>query len=271
MIDGFWLGLLVKLAMTALVVVSATLAAERFGSFVGAMIAALPISAGPAYFFLALDHDAAFLAQSALASLGVTALVPPFLLVYAVMARRFGLTLSLATGLGIWCAGAYYLTRMELTLTLALALNAVSFAICLPAARPFLKAALPAIGQRKAMDVVLRVVAVGGVVAFVVLAGRLLGPTVTGIGAVAPVVWTSMAVILHRRLGGAASSAVLANGIGGMFGFCFALSIIHLLAEPLGAFSALGIALAASVAWSLGLSLARPYLGYYDTRERPAR
>ena len=34
----------------------------------GALVATLPISAGPSYVFLALDHDAAFIAEGALAS-----------------------------------------------------------------------------------------------------------------------------------------------------------------------------------------------------------
>ena len=37
---------------------------------IGALIATLPISAGPSYTFLALDHDAAFIAEGALSALG---------------------------------------------------------------------------------------------------------------------------------------------------------------------------------------------------------
>src|SRR5258708_6864325 len=65
----FLLSLAVKMAVTALFVLVATYAAERAGALVGAMIATLPIAAGPAYIFLALDHDARFIADSALASL----------------------------------------------------------------------------------------------------------------------------------------------------------------------------------------------------------
>ncbi len=47
----------------------ASMVAERSGPLIGALVATLPVSAGPVYVFLALDHDAAFIAQSALASL----------------------------------------------------------------------------------------------------------------------------------------------------------------------------------------------------------
>lgn len=43
-----WLALTIKMAAAAALVVFATLAAERFGSLLGAMVAMPPISAGPA-------------------------------------------------------------------------------------------------------------------------------------------------------------------------------------------------------------------------------
>src|SRR5918999_485457 len=49
-------------AVAAAFVVVATKAAERAGALIGAMIATLPIAAGPSYFFLALDHGPAFIA-----------------------------------------------------------------------------------------------------------------------------------------------------------------------------------------------------------------
>jgi hypothetical protein len=44
----FWFGLLLKMAMTAAVVVVTSLAVERSGPFVGALIGALPTAAGAA-------------------------------------------------------------------------------------------------------------------------------------------------------------------------------------------------------------------------------
>ena len=77
-----------KLATTALVVLLATLAAERAGPFVGALIVALPISAGPAYVIVAMEHDAAFVAASAHASLTLNAAMGPFV-VAAAAANRY--------------------------------------------------------------------------------------------------------------------------------------------------------------------------------------
>jgi len=53
----FWIALATKMAITALFVSVATIIAERLGAAVGALVATLPVSAGPVYVFLALDHD----------------------------------------------------------------------------------------------------------------------------------------------------------------------------------------------------------------------
>jgi hypothetical protein len=64
-VEMFWLALLTRAAISACVVVAATVAAEAAGPFWGGLIVSLPIGAGPAYAMLALQHDAAFIATSA--------------------------------------------------------------------------------------------------------------------------------------------------------------------------------------------------------------
>ena len=53
----FWVGVAIKMSITALFVSVATIAAEKLGAAVGALVATLPVSAGPVYVFLALDHE----------------------------------------------------------------------------------------------------------------------------------------------------------------------------------------------------------------------
>ena len=62
--------------------------AERAGPLVGGLVATLPIGAGPVYIFLALDHDAHFIAQSAVGSLVIKRLNVIFALAYALLAQR---------------------------------------------------------------------------------------------------------------------------------------------------------------------------------------
>src|SRR3569623_3594948 len=92
---SFALGLIVKMAVTAAFVLAATITAERAGPLVGGLVATLPIAAGPAYVFLALDHDAHFISQSAVARLAVNAVNTGFAVSYTLLAQKRSLVVSL--------------------------------------------------------------------------------------------------------------------------------------------------------------------------------
>ena len=97
---AFLLTLGLRMAITAAFVVTASVVTERSGPVIGALVATLPISAGPSYVFLALDHDAAFIAEGALASLPINAATIFLGLTYVVLAQRHGALLSCARGGG---------------------------------------------------------------------------------------------------------------------------------------------------------------------------
>src|SRR5690349_12116290 len=100
----FWIGVAIKMAITALFVSVATIVAEKLGAAVGALVATLPVSAGPVYVFLALDHDAAFISASALASLALNAATAIYVTVYVLTAQRRSLWMSLSLAMTIWLA-----------------------------------------------------------------------------------------------------------------------------------------------------------------------
>src|SRR6201991_620087 len=100
----FFLILLFRMAITAAFVVSASIITERSGPVLGALVATLPISAGPSYVFLALDHDAAFIAEGALASLPVNSATIFLALTYSVLAQRHGVLLSAGSAVIVWLA-----------------------------------------------------------------------------------------------------------------------------------------------------------------------
>jgi ABC-type proline/glycine betaine transport system permease subunit len=68
-----------------------------------------------------------------------------------------------------------------------------------------------------------------------------------------PVVLSSMTFILHPRIGGPATAAVIANGGWGMMGFGGGIAVLNLTAVPLGSVAALSLALATCVVWNLML------------------
>lgn len=249
--------LVVKLAATAAVVVLATLIAERAGPTIGAVVVALPISAGPAYVFLAIEHDDAFIAGSALTSLAVNAMVCPFLLIGATLVPRVGLIVGLGAALAPWLAGAYAILALGVSLTGAMMLNVVAYGVGLVLVRPLLRQRSVRVGRRGVFDLILRIAAIVLVVGAVIVCGRLLGPEAAGIAAVLPIVWLSTAAVIHARLGPDACAAILANGLSAMIGFILALGALAVLAVPYGKVPALITALGLSVAWNLGLSFAR--------------
>ena len=109
---AFILTLALRMAVTAAFVVSASVITERSGPVIGALVATLPISAGPSYVFLALDHDAAFIAEGALASLPINAATIFLGLTYVVLAQRHSALVScLARGRGLDRAGRDHPTR----------------------------------------------------------------------------------------------------------------------------------------------------------------
>jgi len=60
-------------------------------------------------------------------------------------------------------------------------------------------------------------------------------------------------LILHPRIGGRATGAVLANGLWGMVGFGLGLTTLHLGALYLGSAVGLSLGLVVCVGWNIGL------------------
>ena len=82
---------------------------------------------------------------------------------------------------------------------------------------------------------------------------RWVGPTVTGILAVLPVVFSSLILILHPRIGGGSTAAVVANGIRRLVGFGIGLVMLQLGAQYVGSATGLLLGLATCVTWNFGL------------------
>jgi hypothetical protein len=84
-----------------------------------------------------------------------------------------------------------------------------------------------------------------------------LGPAVSGNLAVFPVVLISIIFILHNRVGGKPTAAVLANTPLGLIGFGIACIVLHYSVESFGLAAGLAIALMTSIGWGLAVLTAR--------------
>ena len=249
----FWLGLLARAGVSAFVVVAATVAAEATGPFWGGLIVSLPIGAGPAYAMLALQHDAAFIAESALGSFAVNAATFVFLAALALLAGRVRWGWALAGGLAAWVIALLMIRQFTWDVAGAGLLNLGMVATCLVATRRVGRATGAPAGRlrRRWFELPLRAAMVGLVVGGVVTASRALGPALTGMATVFPVAFTSFSLLVLPRVGGAVAAAIMVSALRAMPGFALALLTLHLAAVPLGVGAAMAVALLPSLGWSL--------------------
>lgn len=251
-------GLLLKMAIAAAVVVTCSLIAERSGPKITAMIATLPISLGPVLLFLSLEHEPAFLAESARGTMNANVANAGFVLAYVFAAQRLPTLPSLAAALAAWVAAllgvrSLGLPALPLTLLAVVALAAVHGAV-----RRHL-AARPAAPPRRAWFAIpLRAACVAGLVGGVTVASHHVGANWSGILAGLPLVLSSLVLILQPRLGGAATAALIGNGALGLLGVGLGLAALYFTAVPLGSAPALLIGLLVSVGWNAGLLARRP-------------
>jgi hypothetical protein len=250
---AFILTLALRMAIAAAFVVSASVITERSGPVIGALVATLPISAGPAYVFLALDHDAAFIAEGALASLPINAATIFLGLTYAVLAQRFSLWVSAGAAIAVWLGLATIIRQFQWTLPGGVIVNAITFAICVPLLRPYMHVEKMPLITRRWYDIPLRAALVATLVAIVVTTSSWVGPRISGIIALFPIVFTSLMLVLHPRIGGKSTAAVVANGAWGMMGFGLAIAVLHGAALNFGSAVGLSLALATCIAWNLAL------------------
>jgi hypothetical protein len=176
----FWYGFALKMVMTASVVVVTSVAVERSGPFVGALIGALPTAAGAAYTILALEHPPAFIAASAIGSVAINGAVAIFAAIYALLAQRHGLLVSLGGAGIVWFAIAAALRLVEWTPLASVALNVVIYAVTIPLSWRFRGSTGPVAFVRTRFDIPLRALTAALVVAVVTAASSSIGSFASG-------------------------------------------------------------------------------------------
>ena len=256
---SLWLALLLRASVSAFVVVVASVAAEAAGPFWGGLIVSLPIGAGPAYAMLALQHNASFIAASALGSFAVYAATFVFLTSLALLLTRVRWFWALGCALIAWAIAVALIRNVQWDMAdaslLNLAVVAIAFVLTRGAGGEPGNRRNPS--PRRWFELPVRALMVGMMVGGVVTGSRALGPQLTGMATVFPVAFTSFALLVLPRVDGVTGAAIMVSAIRAMPGFAFALLTLHLAAEPLGVWLALLVALLPSLGWSVMLLWAR--------------
>ena len=168
------------------------------------------------------------------------------------LAQRHSLLVSCSAAIAVWLVLAVTMHAVRWSLAGGLLVNAVAFAIGVPLMQRFCHVKMPLI-TRRWYDIPLRAALVATLVAAVVALSGWVGPAISGILALFPVVFTSMMLILHPRIGGPPTAAVIANGAWGLMGFGLAVAVLHVEVLQFGLAIGLSLALATCVSWNLTL------------------
>jgi uncharacterized membrane protein (GlpM family) len=246
----FWYGLALKIAMTAGIVVAASVIVERSGPFIGALIAALPTAGGAALIILALEHPPEFIAAGIIGSLVANAAGAVFALTYAALAQRRSLPVSLGGAFMIWLALVLTARAVEWIPATAVLLNAVVYPATIVLGSRFRSTGASRRVAFSGADLAWRAGVVTLCVITVTIASNSIGSYLSGAFAFFPVAMGSFFIILHSRLGGPAAASVAAHVQAPLIGLGIGMVAVHYLAVLLGVWWAYLIGLAIGGAWN---------------------
>ena len=257
--EVFLLGLLLKIAMTATIVVAASVVVERSGPFIGSLIASLPTAGGAAMIILAMEHPPDFIANAAVGSIVSNAIVAIFALSYATLAQRRSLLVSLGVAYVVWFACAALSRVVDWSATGAVALNAIVFPLAIFAGERFRSEGVIRRVKFSGADLAWRAGIVTMCVIVVTAASNSIGSYFSGIFAFFPVAMGSFFAILHPRIGGPAAASVAAHVQAPLIGLGLSLLAVHLLAETTGAWWSYAVGLCVGLCWNALLWLMRSW------------
>ena len=223
---------LLKLLLTPLLIMAATLAARRWGPVIGGCLAALPLSSGVISFFLAFEQGPDFgLAAATNSVLGQVAVIV-FCVAYFRASMRFS-----------WlpCMGVTLVCYFTAVKTLSYCAIPVAGSTVMVLA--LLTAALYSNGHPEATgssvtppwwDIPIRMAAATGLLLIITGVAPLLGPGLSGLLSVFPVFTFVMALFTHKQYGGKAVRKLM-HGI--MFGIYAGTAFFATLALLMQSFS----------------------------------
>lgn len=249
--------LLFRMLLVGGFVIAVAILAEKLGPFLGAMVASLPLYTGPVYLMLALEHDAGWIRQAMLGSLAICGATPVFIIVYCLLAADRTVAVSVGGALLAWTVCALGVQAHTWSLPEAIAFVTPIYAVSIFLGRYFTRGISPARTERRWPDLVVRAGLCASFSGLTIWVSNMLPPQVSGVLSVVPLLLTSLAIVLHRRVGGAPTAALMAHSLTGLVGMVIAFATAHVAIQPLGVWPALGTGLAITVVWNLSLITAK--------------
>ena len=237
---------LLRLALVPAAVWLASLAARRWGHAASGYLGGLPLIGGPITFYLAIDHGAAFAAQSAMVTLAAILGQAAHLLAFSHAARWKRWVVALAAGWASYVVVSTGVAQLPLTPLFALALAIAGLALAwryLPRATG--EASLPLI---PAAELWLRLVAAFALAVVIVLSAETFGPIVSGVLLSLPVTGSIMPPFTLALYGPGALARLMRGFVVGLTGFTAFFFVVAAAAVPWGVAPAFGLAIACALA-----------------------
>ncbi len=217
--------LLIKLTLTPLLMGGVTYASRRWGSSFGALLAGLPITAGPISIYLAIEEGSSFAGSAALGSLAGIGAVTLSYLAYVEVSRRTTPSLTIAAAVlayGLAMGAALLLKPPLVAIVIADAtIVAVVFARARPTREKTRSTAPPP------WDVPVRLLTSTAMVLAVTLCARLIGPGYSGFLSTIPVIAWPLIVFAHQQEGREQAIVVVLGVLKGSLGLIAFYLIVY--------------------------------------------
>lgn len=219
--------LTLKLLLVPSLIGMVTLSGRRWGPTIAGWLSAFPVVAGPILYFIGLEHGNRFASVAATGTLSAVLAIIAFSIAYSWAALRFAWAGSLITALTFYALAVLALSAAAPSLYAAGIASILSIAA---APRLFPKIAARRMAPpSSAFDLPLRMT-VGAILVFLVTYfASNLGPHLSGIFAMFPVMSTVLTVFSHRSAGKEFAIALLRGMLLGWYAFsvfCFALALL---------------------------------------------
>jgi hypothetical protein len=251
--------LLLKLFLVPGLIALVTLAGRRWGPAVAGWLSAFPIVAGPILWFIAIEQGAAFAARAAVGTLSAVLGMLAFGLSYAWAATRYSWPLSLPLAYVGYAAAVVVLDLWNASTPLVAGLVVMAGLWLAPRLYPVLPASAKAPSSKPPNDMLLRMGLGALLVVLVTHFAATLGPDLSGVFAMFPVMGTVLALFTHRSAGAAATVQLLRGMVLGFYAFgTFCLVLAWALsATGIGLAFLCALAAAAVIQWLSRLWLMR--------------
>ncbi len=242
-----------KLVLVPALIAAVTLAGRRWGASVAGWLSAFPVVSAPILLFVALEQGPAFAAQAATATVSAVLCILAFGLPYAWVATRHAWPLASLAGFACYAVAVALMAAWAPALPMAAGTAALALLLVprlYPQAPPLTPAAVRPASHA---DIPLRMIAAALLVLLVTHFSLRLGPQLSGIFAMFPVMAAVLAMFSHHYQGAGFTVLLLRGMVLGYWAFASFCCVLALALPRTGIPLAFAAALATAVA-VLGLS-----------------